>query len=337
MSGCRYDFSKHDFTFYARKSDAQIIETIPSFNIDVITTKSDGNRRSTPIEYVVLGIVPLLWGSYAPVVKELYTNVATPPPSVVFNMLSYVVSLFTLLSVSLLSQTNSQRNPTTETQTSDYQKLLAQGGLELGLLLFIGSTLQIVGIQSTSATKASFLVQLTTVIVPVLDTVLSNRRLKPQLWFASILSAVGVFLLSNGFESPSDTSVTNGDFLVLASAIFYSLHVIRLGRYAPYISAVSLAAAKSFVELLISLSVILFAVLIKNDTTYTSYFTNIFERSDDIGLIALTYTLLWNGVATTGSYTNSKYFHILFSNTYIRHTNFIKHVHTTHKLHLITQ
>lgn len=60
-----------------------------------------------------------------------------------------------------------------------------------GLLLLIGCLQltfrglffvdrQVWGLELTSASRAAFLVQLTTVIVPVLEAVLGQRKLKPQ-------------------------------------------------------------------------------------------------------------------------------------------------------------
>ena len=54
----------------------------------------------------------------------------------------------------------------------DWRTTLA--GFELGSYLFVGSTIQIFGIQYTTAGRAAFIVQLTTVIVPLLEAALTR-------------------------------------------------------------------------------------------------------------------------------------------------------------------
>lgn len=108
-----------------------------------------------------------------------------PPPSLIFNFMTHIVS-FTSLSIASAAVMHRQQSTNISTTRNQSDGLPIKGGLELGLWLFIGSTCQITGIQSTSAIKASILVQLTTVIVPVLESLIGNRRknLSPKLWIS---------------------------------------------------------------------------------------------------------------------------------------------------------
>jgi drug/metabolite transporter (DMT)-like permease len=118
-------------------------------------------------------------------IQELYSVVSLPPPSLLFNFMTYIVS-FSSLSIASAAIMRMQQSTDTSTNINQSDSMPIKGGLELGLWLFIGSTCQITGIQSTSAIKASILVQLTTVIVPVLESVIGNRRtsLSPKLWIS---------------------------------------------------------------------------------------------------------------------------------------------------------
>ena len=55
------------------------------------------------------------------------------------------------------------------------QRLATPAGVELGAYLFIGSCLQLFGLQYTTVGRAAFIVQLTTVVVPLLDAALNRR------------------------------------------------------------------------------------------------------------------------------------------------------------------
>jgi hypothetical protein len=97
--------------------------------------------------YAALFMVPILWGTYSPVVKELYNNASVPPPTMVFNLFTYMISFFTLALVSLIR--SFRVDPQTEKSNSkivDDRRIVIRAGFELGLLLLFGSTLQIIGI-----------------------------------------------------------------------------------------------------------------------------------------------------------------------------------------------
>lgn len=181
--------------------------------------KEDDKGRT---DYLILGLVPIIWGTYTPLVKDLYTAVSIPPPSLEFNLMSYMVSSFSFVIASVAIQSNKHL---VDTPTKNNVPLIA--GAELGIWLFAGSMTQVMGIQSTSSIKASILVQLTTVLVPVLESFISKRQLTSKLWLSSALAFTGVVLCSNHDPAvllhPDSLSFGSGDLLVILSAVFYSM------------------------------------------------------------------------------------------------------------------
>ncbi len=108
------------------------------------------NNDNMLVRYGILAMVPVLWGTYTPIVKGLYSSIdpnAAPPP-VLFNLFSFIVSFLVLSSTKLKSN-----NSINEIKINEIK-----AGAELGLYLFAGSFIQIIGIQQTSATRASILV-----------------------------------------------------------------------------------------------------------------------------------------------------------------------------------
>ena len=103
------------------------------------------------VRYGILAMVPILWGTYTPIVKGLYSSIdqiAAPPP-VLFNLFSFIISFFALSSTKL----NNNNSKMIDIKTNEIK-----AGIELGIYLFAGSFIQIIGIQQTSATRASILV-----------------------------------------------------------------------------------------------------------------------------------------------------------------------------------
>jgi drug/metabolite transporter (DMT)-like permease len=70
---------------------------------------------------------------------------------------------------------NAAQESTAATESSS--ALLIRAGCELGGWLFLGSSLQIYGLQLISASRAAFLVQTTTIMVPLIESVLNKRKL----------------------------------------------------------------------------------------------------------------------------------------------------------------
>ncbi|MHB8193916.1 MAG: DMT family transporter [Bellilinea sp.] len=94
-----------------------------------------------------------------------------------------------------------------------------------GLVLFCGSTLQQLGMKTTTAGNAGFLTSLYVVIIPFLLLVFARQKIQAVIWVAIGLAALGALLLSTGGQyQPAP-----GDWLVLAGALFWAAHVIIVG------------------------------------------------------------------------------------------------------------
>ena len=283
---------------------------------------------------LVLALVPIIWGSYGPVVKGLYAapDVVAPPP-LVFNLLSYVVSFAALTAARQL------RGPVgaADARSGDNGRGTAdwRGGVELGLWLFFGSTVQITGIQQTTAINAAILVQTTTILVPLLDTLLVTRGpISPKLWVSSVAALVGVVTVSAGSSGMGSSGsgsgggggggdvcgdawggcwadavggwlaaphVNTGDLLILLSAVFYSMHVIRLGRFAAQSEPVRLAQIKSLTELGASAAAIA-AVVVASPAGADAvhrYFTSTLATPAASGQLYVALAVVWNGFFST--------------------------------------
>ena len=109
---------------------------------------------------------------------------------------------------------------------------LAGGGVA-GVVLFIGASLQQVGLVYTTAGKAGFITGLYVVIVPVLGFFL-RQRIRLGSWVGAVLAAVGLYFLS----VTERFSISFGDLLELGGAFFWAFHVLMIGWLSPRVSAI---------------------------------------------------------------------------------------------------
>ena len=197
---------------------------------------------------LILLTVPLAWGTYTPVVKQLFSY-DPPVPALLFSSSYYLVAYVALSVVSLVASSSSS--------SSNPQKPKPPTGpaLELATYLFLANLLQLAGLLSTTATRAAFTVQLTTVTVPLLDSFKVGRRPSPKVWASCLLALSGLFLMSlDGAEASALsadsflTSLSYGDFLVGCASLLYSLHVVRLSDVAGDVDPLDLAREKAKVR-----------------------------------------------------------------------------------------
>lgn len=129
---------------------------------------------------------------------------------------------------------------------------LLLGGALMGLALAIGINLQQVGLQFTSVTNSGFITGLYVIIVPLLGLLLGHRT-GLGTWLGASLAVVGMFLLSVG----EGFVVASGDWLQLAGALVWGVHVLLVGFLASRHDPIRLAFLQFVVCALISLALAL--------------------------------------------------------------------------------
>jgi drug/metabolite transporter (DMT)-like permease len=190
----------------------------------------------------VLLTVPLAWGTYAPAVRYMYENVSPAVPGIVFSAMYYVVACVTLLSLQYFTTdattTTISNSSTSNNNNNNNNNRVRLAGLELGGYLFIGNWLQVTGLQTVPADRAAFLVQLTTLFVPLTQAAMMKKKLPLSTWIACILAFAGVIIMTmddssntNGGMMMIASNISSGDILIVFAAMAYTLHVVRLGAY----------------------------------------------------------------------------------------------------------
>lgn len=309
------------------------------------------SAKEKALGVLVLLTVPLAWGTYAPVVKYVY-EMDPPVPGFVFSTAYYLIasaSLLTLMSISSSSTTITDEEPPDSSSENESMSLPIQGGVELGSYLFLGNCLQVVGLETVPADRAAFLVQLTTIMVPIFQAAFARDVLAISLktWVACLLAFSGVIIM--GFDgkelslaadlAAADSTTTSstvtvfapltsslsavadtfsgGDVLIILAAVAYTMHVVRLGKYAQSTTPLQLAASKASWEAILSLTLISGLVLVHGGalgdtstipeflaktsgevTTYLATFGDSLANADTSTLLPAFGACLWTGWVT---------------------------------------
>ena len=180
--------------------------------------------------------------------------------------------------------------------------VVVRAGGELGSYLFVANCLQVLGLRTVEADRAGFLVQLTTIFVPIVEGVVaSNLQQVPILtWWACLLAFLGLLVM--GFDGndlhmnmnmdmmtihPWELfSITQGDTFIIGAALLYTLHVVRLGVYAQQTRPIELAASKATVETMFSLLLVFGLMAVGNLDTATTT-NDVYTIGDVRGVVAV--------------------------------------------------
>ncbi|CAB9524468.1 EamA-like transporter family (Partial), partial [Seminavis robusta] len=216
---------------------------------------SSSGSREYQRGLITIGFITLLFSSNSPVLHAAFTSSSgNAPPVLLLNAGVSVVALVGLLlggetlenntelPSSLLEQqqqlktgqppqeqflepndNNNGLSFLNNMMDEDDQKVL-QGGCELGLWKFLGTTANIYGLSLTTAAHGAFLIQLTTLIVPVVQGIM-GVPIPKRIQFSIVLALAGVVCFT---QDPTGTPSLVGDVLCVIAAAFYATYDLRL-------------------------------------------------------------------------------------------------------------
>lgn len=140
-----------------------------------------------------------------------------------------------------------------EAEAKAEKKNLITGGILCGIILFIASGFQQIGIQYTTVGKAGFITAMYIVIVPVFGIFL-HRKAGLKVWIAVLIAVVGLYLLC---MTQGDFKLQKGDVFVFLCAITFSCHILTVDHFSPLVNGVKLSCIQ-FVTCAILSSVFMF-------------------------------------------------------------------------------
>lgn len=164
-----------------------------------------------------------------------------------------------------------------KTEKSNRKKLLFAGSA-CGIVIFVASTFQQIGIIYTTVGKSGFITALYIVMVPIIGIAL-NKKAELKVWISVALSAVGLYFLCIN----ENFSINIGDVLTLICGFFFAIHILTVDYFAKKVDGVKMSCIQFFVCGFISIIVAF-----------------IFETPDLSSLIKALVPIIYAGVLSSG-------------------------------------
>lgn len=177
---------------------------------------------------VLLIITALIWGSafVAQRVGAQYIGAFT------FNGIRFALGGLSL--VPLMLYLNNAPKVTTKNANKSYSVILA--GIITGCILFLGASLQQIGLAYTSAGKAAFITGLYIALVPILGIFLKHKT-HITTWLGVILAVTGLYFLS----VTESFTIGKGDLFEVIGAFFWALHILVIDHFTKKVDALKLS------------------------------------------------------------------------------------------------
>jgi len=213
-----------------------------STSVKAGAVREDGSDAEYKKGITIIGFITLLNASLAPVWHTVFATGNSPPPLFLNAIVSVVAFVGLIAGGSLLDSSVESSSALAGSSDEKWSQKSFRGGIELGLWKGLGTTCHIYGMSLTTANHGAFLLQLTTLIVPVIQG-LQCEKIPNQIKLAVGLDLAGItaFTQDPSGAASSDVAIDAaqmqmGDSLVLGAAFFYSLYDIQTfywGREVP--------------------------------------------------------------------------------------------------------
>ena len=227
---------------------------------------------------LTIGMITVLFATNSPVLHGAFSSSPVAPPVLLVNAAVSVVAFVGIrLSSSFSSSLGDRRDrdgttsekdedreddafntdqqqqllllPQHEKDDGTNQRLILKGGMELGVWKFFGTTANLFGLAATSATHGAVLIQVTTVLVPLLRRVVYHDVIPTKVQLSIVGAVVGVACFATDSTTGSgggggSTPTLHGDLCCLVAAICYSAYDLRLYEYGQWIEPEPLIRTK---------------------------------------------------------------------------------------------
>ena len=270
-----------------------------SFPVSSSDSSSEQQSKEQRGLMTIIGIT-FLFASNSPVLHAAFTSELAPPVLLVNAAISSVALLGLIFGGGILEST--QQKPLEHQQDSDNasattRQLELQAGLELGLWKFLGTTANIAGLSLTTANHGAFLIQLTTLIVPVVQGLMGVPIAK-RTQFSVILALAGVFLFTQDggcvatASSLMASTTSTGDALCVVAAAFYATYDLRLFQYGKTVAPRQLITGKIATQSFLSMLLLVLCGGQETMDYFAAASSSSFEQ-----LEVILPCILWSGIA----------------------------------------
>lgn len=192
----------------------------------------------------LLNCVAIIWGTQHAVIKSLIND--TPPSS--YSLLRF--GLAALIASPYIPGLPDRRKGETESE----ERFVAswRWGIELGLWMFLGFSLQAIGLETTTASRSGFLLYLNVKFVPFFSWLIFGRNISTSTWLSAFAAFFGTALLATDGQS---VGFNTGDIWSIGAAASSAMFILRLEQASADVEQSSqLNAACLLVAMIMSLA-----------------------------------------------------------------------------------
>mmetsp|Transcript_30031 Transcript_30031/g.60318 ORF Transcript_30031/g.60318 Transcript_30031/m.60318 type:complete len:351 (-) Transcript_30031:44-1096(-) len=279
----------------ATSQDIVVVDGMPT---PILVDSEEDATNTYRAGLITIGFITLLFASNSPILRSAWESTSSAPPVLLINAAVSVVGLVGVIASSpflnqIVNDPSAQRN-TSKDANNDGNDLAARiigssaiAGVELGLWKFLGTTTNLYGLSQTSSDHGAFLIQLTTLIVPVVQGIM-GVPIPKQIWAAIGLALGGVVIFT---QDPNQSSCASleGDILCALAAVFYATYDLRLFRWGKLVPTNELITTKMVTQSLLALSML--SLFGRQETL--DFLSN--SSADDLKLVGI--VALWSGFA----------------------------------------
>jgi drug/metabolite transporter (DMT)-like permease len=263
----------------------QVLRQVPS--IDAFTSMIFGMKGNSEYQrgLVTVAFITLLFASNSPVLHAAFSS-GLEPPVLLLNAAVSVVALAGLWLGGESLESNTQLPSSLQSMSMEEQeKLTLQAGAELGLWKFLATTANLYGLALTTAGHGALLIQLTTLIVPVVQGI-QGVPIPQRIQASIVLALAGVVCYT---QDPTGTPSATGDALCVLAAIFYATYDLRLFVWGKRVAPRNLITTKIGTQAILSIGLL---VLLGSSETL-----HFLSQATPETWSSLLPVVLWSGVA----------------------------------------
>jgi drug/metabolite transporter (DMT)-like permease len=172
-------------------------------------------EEAPPLSILLLNLVAVIWGSQHAVCKMVVDD--SQPAA--FTLLRFAVA-------ALIASPYTPGIGSGSGSFDDEQGVKAwRWGLEMGIWMFLGFSLQAIGLTYTTAQRSGFLIYLNVKFVPFFARVLFGRRISIPTWLSAATAFLGTALIASDGQS---IGFNAGDVWTIAAAASSAMFILRL-------------------------------------------------------------------------------------------------------------
>jgi drug/metabolite transporter (DMT)-like permease len=153
-----------------------------------------------------------------------------------FNAVRFLLGSLSLIPLIIVRQKIGDR----ARQARPHPKTVITASCIAGTVLFIGVSLQQIGLMDTTAGNGGFITGLYVVLTPIFGIFLGRKTGLPT-WIGAVFTLTGLFFLS---AAGHINEINPGDIMIAVSAIFWAAHVLIIDRMVQRVDPIVLSSGQ---------------------------------------------------------------------------------------------